>query len=85
MSNGEQIERNIAAAQSRVAEHGYLTDDVTDRDIMLTGFGYLADHMDKLAARSITIRLGGSKLWTIIGAIIGGIVVGALQRLGMGI
>lgn len=77
MANGEQLERAINEAKAAVARHGYADkENLTDRAVMLAGFGFLAD---KLERQSVRIRLDGKK--TIVGVVVAvvGLVVGVLQ------
>ena len=43
MGNGEQIEIIIKEATEKVAKQGYCGSDVADKDVMMAGFGYLAN------------------------------------------
>ncbi len=83
MANGEQIEKNIRHAQEKVALHGYLNQqEVTDRDVMLAGFGYLGDQFAAAEKGVVKLKLEG-KGFIAIGISIGGIVVGiAVKWLG---
>lgn len=78
-----QIERSIEHATDRVAQHGYLnTQEVTDRDVMLTGFGFIANRIDdrlktRIPRQGRAVSLNG-KRWlaaaTAVGTLMGGVV-----------
>jgi len=71
-----QMEGAIKSAQERVAEHGYRdTRLVSDRDVMLAGFGYMADRMEN---NTLHIRLEGKRFFA-VGMMVGGIVIGVVQ------
>lgn len=81
-----QMERSIENATERVAQHGYLNHaHVTDRDVILAGFGFLAERIDKrmdsMPCKKTEGLLSTKKalgIATVIGALIGGAVRQAL-------
>lgn len=69
--NGHQLAAAIQQATARVAAEGY--EHADQRDVMLAGFGYLAD-----AVRGgIYVRLDGKRLFT-LGGFLGGLIGGLL-------
>ncbi|KKL18672.1 hypothetical protein LCGC14_2473180 [marine sediment metagenome] len=78
MANGEQLERAINEAKAEVARHGYASNNLTDRAVMLAGFGFLAD---KLERQSVRIRLDGKKTMAGMALAVAGLVAGVLQGL----
>ena len=70
--NVHQMRRAITAATETVAQYGYAdTEKVTDRDITLAGFGFLADEICNRNRR----RLNGKRTPTTLVA--SGLAIGA--------
>ncbi len=75
MPDTNQLECAIAEANRRMAASGYQNVDQTD--LLLAGFGYLATKMER---QGVVIKLTG-KLPFAIAAAVGGLVVGAIQKI----
>jgi hypothetical protein len=58
MANNVQMKKAIEEAKATVAEYGYKGKEVDTRDVLLAGFGYLADKLD---AHTIILRFGSKK------------------------
>ena len=79
MANGEQMEQAVNEAKAAVARYGYTNkEQLSDRAVMLAGFGYLADKLEK---QTVRIKLSGKK--TMVGVIVAvvGLVVGVFQAI----
>lgn len=71
MANGIQLKNAIDAATSRLMEQGTASADL--KDIMLAGFGYLAERMD---SRTVILKLDSKKAFAAGAALGGGIAAG---------
>ena len=65
MANGTQMEQAIKEATASIARHGYKSDEVSQDDVMLAGFGYIADVFKRDQERVIKIKIDGKKFGAI--------------------
>ncbi len=73
-----QMTSAIRAATERVMAYGYRDHQkVTDRDVMLAGFGHVAE---QLADRTFVLKLEGKKSFA-LGGVLGGLIVGIIPAL----
>ena len=80
MGNSKQIVHAIEEATNRVAEFGYKdTDKVSDRDVTLFGFGFLANHIDDREKNTVRIQFSGKKFFA-FGTLVGGLIWGLFLK-----
>ncbi len=60
MTNGEQMARAIEQATAKVAAKGYDTKEITTKDVLLAGMGYVASTVER---RTTLIRVEGKKFF----------------------
>ena len=76
MANGEQMKLAIESATVKVAKKGYDSREVTTKDVLLAGFGYLVTVVEE--SKEIRIRFYG-RVWVPVLISLGAISVGAVQ------
>ncbi len=60
MANGKQMKLAMEDADKKVARHGYESDVVTTKDVLLAAIGYLAEVNE---SRGSLIRINGKKMF----------------------
>ncbi len=76
MANGKQMKLAMDDAYRKVAKHGYESDEVTTKDVLLAAIGYLAEINE---SRGSLVRINGKKMfWA---GIITNVVIGAFYAI----
>ncbi len=60
MANGKQMKLAMEDADRKVARHGYESDEVTTKDVLLAAIGYLAEINE---SRGSLVKINGKKMF----------------------